>query len=171
MGARMWSFSESIWVCLKIGYIPNEIAIFHRDNDQQNHWVQWGTQHFQTHTFDSLFLLVGWVKVPVFERILKGPTTSEMWKQVEPLRTPNYFITFWGRRWKGTCSSYYLLRSPQITAHNQPESGSKRKSKAHEFHSFERTMMHEPWVSHFCVARPAKMKPNLRWPLGHATEN
>ena len=23
----------SIWVCLKIGYIPNEIAIFHRDND------------------------------------------------------------------------------------------------------------------------------------------
>ena len=28
------------WVCLKIGLIfPNEIAIFHRDNDQQNHWV------------------------------------------------------------------------------------------------------------------------------------
>ena len=27
---------------------PNEIAIFHRDNDQQNHWVQWGTRHFQT---------------------------------------------------------------------------------------------------------------------------
>ena len=24
-----------------VGYIPNEIAIFHRDNDQQNHWV-WG---------------------------------------------------------------------------------------------------------------------------------
>ena len=23
----------SVWVCLKIGYIPNEIAIFHRDND------------------------------------------------------------------------------------------------------------------------------------------
>ena len=20
-----------------------------RDNDQQKHWVQWGTQHFQTH--------------------------------------------------------------------------------------------------------------------------
>ena len=29
----------NIWVCLKIGYIPNEKAIFHRDNDQQNHWV------------------------------------------------------------------------------------------------------------------------------------
>ena len=34
---------HNIWVCLKIGYIPNEIAIFHRDNDLQNHWVQWGT--------------------------------------------------------------------------------------------------------------------------------
>ena len=22
-----------------VGYIPNETAIFHRDNDQQNHWV------------------------------------------------------------------------------------------------------------------------------------
>ena len=29
----------TIWVCLKIGYIPNEIAIQKRDNDQQNHWV------------------------------------------------------------------------------------------------------------------------------------
>ena len=27
-----------------VGYIPNEIAIKKRDNDQQNHWVQWGTQ-------------------------------------------------------------------------------------------------------------------------------
>ena len=34
-----------------VGYIPNEIAIFHRDNDQQNHWVQWGTNHFQTHPY------------------------------------------------------------------------------------------------------------------------
>ena len=25
---------------------PNELAIFHRDNDQQNHWVKRGTQHF-----------------------------------------------------------------------------------------------------------------------------
>ena len=31
-----------------VGYIPKEIAIFHRDNDEQNHWVQWGTNHFQT---------------------------------------------------------------------------------------------------------------------------
>ena len=39
----------STWVCLKIGYLPNEIAIQKRDNDQQNHWVHWGTLHFQTH--------------------------------------------------------------------------------------------------------------------------
>ena len=32
-----------------VGYIPNEIAIFHRDNDQQNQWVNRGTNHFQTH--------------------------------------------------------------------------------------------------------------------------
>ena len=31
------SWSLNIWVCLKMVYIPNEIAIFHRDNDQQNH--------------------------------------------------------------------------------------------------------------------------------------
>ena len=36
------------WLCLKMGYTPNEIAIKSRDNDQQNHWVFWGTQHFQT---------------------------------------------------------------------------------------------------------------------------
>ena len=34
-----------------VGYIPNEIAIFHRDNDQQNHWVKRGTQHFQTNPY------------------------------------------------------------------------------------------------------------------------
>ena len=44
-----------IWVCLKMGYIPNEIAFFHRDNDQQNHWLQWGTQHFQTHPYVTLY--------------------------------------------------------------------------------------------------------------------
>ena len=43
----IWSNQQSLlehvfftWVCLKMGYyIPNEIAIVHRDNDQQNHWV------------------------------------------------------------------------------------------------------------------------------------
>ena len=36
------------WVCLKMGYTPNEIAIFRRDNDQQNHWVCRGLAYFQT---------------------------------------------------------------------------------------------------------------------------
>ena len=38
-----------VWKCWV--NIPNEIAIFHRDNDQQNHWVNRGTNHFQTHPF------------------------------------------------------------------------------------------------------------------------
>ena len=46
-----WAVWCCIWVCLKIGYIPNEIAIFHRDNDQQNHWVQWGTLFSDTPIF------------------------------------------------------------------------------------------------------------------------
>ena len=39
-----------IWVCLKIGYISNDIAIFHRDNDQQNHWVFRGLHNIFRHT-------------------------------------------------------------------------------------------------------------------------
>ena len=39
MKKKLFQTTNQIWVCLKIGYIPNEIAIFHRDNDQQNHWV------------------------------------------------------------------------------------------------------------------------------------
>ena len=35
------------WLCLKMGYTPNEIAIKSRDNDQQNHWVN-GVHYFQT---------------------------------------------------------------------------------------------------------------------------
>ena len=42
---------NNMWVCLKIGSIPNEMAIFHRDNDQQNHWVQWGVPYFQTNPY------------------------------------------------------------------------------------------------------------------------
>ena len=37
--------------CLKIGYIPNEIAIFHRDNDQQNQTGFRGLAYFQTHPY------------------------------------------------------------------------------------------------------------------------
>ena len=33
-----------------VGYIPNEIAIFHRDNDQQNQWVFRGLANIFRHT-------------------------------------------------------------------------------------------------------------------------
>ena len=46
---RYGKVSENVGVCWV--NIPNEIAIFHRDNDQQNHWAFWGTQHFQTHPY------------------------------------------------------------------------------------------------------------------------
>ena len=46
-----------MWVCLKIEYIPNEIAIFHRDNDQQNQTGFRGTQHFQTHPHIPLVVI------------------------------------------------------------------------------------------------------------------
>ena len=46
--------------------IPNEIAIEKRDNDDENHWVQWGTQHFQTHPDILSHLAVG------------GPVTSSV---------------------------------------------------------------------------------------------
>ena len=47
------STCEHMGLSENVGYIPNEIAIFHRDNDQQNQWVQWGTQHFQTHPYSD----------------------------------------------------------------------------------------------------------------------
>ena len=41
----------AIWVCLKMGYIPNYSHLYNRDNDQQNRWVFWATRHFQTHPY------------------------------------------------------------------------------------------------------------------------
>ena len=35
--SRRWQ--SNMGLSENVGYIPNEIAIFHRDNDQQNHWV------------------------------------------------------------------------------------------------------------------------------------
>ena len=44
---KMINLAAFTWVCLKMF---NEIAIFHRDNDQQNHWAQWGTLFSDTPT-------------------------------------------------------------------------------------------------------------------------
>ena len=62
-GQNLASFSVEIkgallsnWVWTwKWGILYSQwnIAIFHRDNDQQNHWVQWGTQHFQTNPIQN----------------------------------------------------------------------------------------------------------------------
>ena len=46
-----WKQYGFVWTCWV--NIPNEIAIFHRDNDQQNHWVDWGTNHFQTYPYGT----------------------------------------------------------------------------------------------------------------------
>ena len=34
-----YTLMEDLGLSENVGYIPNELAIFHRDNDQQNHWV------------------------------------------------------------------------------------------------------------------------------------
>ena len=41
-----WQSTGFVWKCWV--NLPNEIAIYNWDNDQQNHWVKRGTQHFQT---------------------------------------------------------------------------------------------------------------------------
>ena len=35
----MASDTKHVGLSENVGYIPNEIAIFHRDNDHENHWV------------------------------------------------------------------------------------------------------------------------------------
>ena len=37
-GLYIWHYMTMVEY-MGLWYIPNEIAIFHRDNDQQNHWV------------------------------------------------------------------------------------------------------------------------------------
>ena len=46
-----------VWKCWV--NIPNEIAIFHRDNDQQNHWVQWGFPYIFRQTQLTIYLSTG----------------------------------------------------------------------------------------------------------------
>ena len=64
-----------------------------RDHDQQNHWVQWGTQHFQTHpNMGSQWDLSPWPPVPLcrvpFEKtaLLSGPALTVA--SVKPLTPP-----------------------------------------------------------------------------------
>ena len=48
------SLDGFVWKCWV--NIPNEIAIFHRDHDQQNHWLQWGTNYI----FRQTRMTTGW---------------------------------------------------------------------------------------------------------------
>ena len=47
----IWEVSEHMGLSENRVNLPNEIAIFHRDNDQQNHWVFRGVPYFQTNPF------------------------------------------------------------------------------------------------------------------------
>ena len=46
-----------IWVCLKIGYIPNEIAIFHRDNNNHQPLGLGVLTYFQTHPYFTMMVV------------------------------------------------------------------------------------------------------------------
>ena len=62
-----------------VGCIPNEIAIFHRDNDQQNHWVQWGLAYFQTKPCPKppTRKKSGDVILPIRKKTIKTHTTQQ----------------------------------------------------------------------------------------------
>ena len=53
----MGIFPMKMGLSENVRYIPNEIAIFHRDNDRQNHWVQWGTLFSDTPIWISMYPL------------------------------------------------------------------------------------------------------------------
>ena len=80
-----------IWVCLKIGYIPNERAIFLGDNDQQNHWVHRGTQHFQTNPSS------------VSNILLKHPEAPRSWRSLHAIHHFHPFPPWLS--WKPTADS------------------------------------------------------------------
>ena len=57
-----------------VGLIFPMIAshLYNRDSDQQNHWVQWGTQHFQTNPFAEMihkyiYILATPTMLPTYE--------------------------------------------------------------------------------------------------------
>ena len=68
-----------------IGYIPNEIAIFHRDNDQQNHWFFRGTQHFQTHPYNCYHHSDPWNDCSKARNTQKHPFLVSLFFTIPPL--------------------------------------------------------------------------------------
>ena len=79
--------SPKKWVCLKIGYIPNYshligIMII-------NHWVQWGTRHFQTHpnVRSERWLRDGLGNLPQHYKAIKGACSAERARRIGAVRT------------------------------------------------------------------------------------
>ena len=54
-----------VWKCWV--NLPNEIAIFHRDNDQQNHWVL-GTDHYPIILLSILIIAILYIHINVGNR-------------------------------------------------------------------------------------------------------
>ena len=145
-----------IWVCLKIGYIPNELAIFFGDNDQQNHWVFRGTQHFQTNPYlQNVLLPISLGPCPPDPRcqsllpewITFAASAPCVSVQVQHLPIPAPWLWNWGRayvhqwppwnisQWQSnrrhvpnvkTVKSPKKKRTPSLTSGRPPKKISKR---------------------------------------------
>ena len=71
------------WVCLKMGYTPNEIAIKSRDNDQQNHWVVNGYTIFrQTQMNRSTKIIIQQQPVTASRRLSGGQRAAKRLKRL-----------------------------------------------------------------------------------------
>ena len=81
-----------------VGYIPNEIAIFHRDNNQQNHWVQWGTLFSDTPICSIYSMVYGlfccsWYMFGVKTEYFCTWSICDCWNWKDHR---NNFISLWG---------------------------------------------------------------------------
>ena len=91
-----------------VGYIPNEIAIFHRDNDQQNHWVQWGTLFSDTPKWIHTGNIVDMAAIPARRRrrSWRSPALRWIavpgcaWKKDEQWPSPGW--------WTGNSATWFL---------------------------------------------------------------
>ena len=84
--SKQYGFVWKCWV-----NIPNEIAIFHRDKDQQNHWVQWGLAYFQTHPYT---ITSSQYHANSTEYYTNTSTTKKLPSNAKPNVQVNYFLGF-----------------------------------------------------------------------------
>ena len=79
-----------VWKCWV--NLPNEIAIFHRDNDQQNHWVKRGLAYFQTHPYNGRYCRLTMIFGFVWKSCI--PPNSRHVGHDEPQWDMDYITTF-----------------------------------------------------------------------------